>query len=277
VSYQVSRGTPKSAFVPSPVFVGILAVTLVAGWMAWTGYGNVRVDVFLLVVAGWVLSLCLHEYAHAIVAYFAGDRGVAERGYLRLNPLKYTHPVLSIVLPLIAVVLGGIGLPGGAVWVDHAYIRTKAKESLISAAGPATNVVFALLLAVPFILGAGSDVVLFSDGAGGLVVGGSHGAFWVALASLAFLQITASLLNLLPVPGLDGGNIVRPWLSEPYQRAYNLFAPYGFILLFVLLWQSRINVWFFAAVSWIASLIGIPEISGFSLGEFGLSFMRFWS
>jgi Zn-dependent protease len=272
VSYQVSRGAPKSAFIPSPVFVGILALTLVAGWMAWTGYGNVRVDVFLFIVSGWVLSLCLHEYAHAIVAYFAGDRGVADRGYLRLNPLKYTHPVLSIVLPLIAVVLGGIGLPGGAVWVDHAHIRSKAKESLISAAGPATNVVFALLLALPFAFGAGRDIELYSDGSGGFIVGGSHGDFWVALAALAFLQVTASLLNLLPVPGLDGGNIVRPWLSEPYQRAYNLFAPYGFILLFVLLWQSRINVWFFTLVSWLSGLIGVPD----SMGEIGLAYMRFW-
>jgi Zn-dependent protease len=272
VSYQVSRGAPKSAFVPSPVFVGILAVTVVAGWMAWTGYGNVRVDVFLLIVSGWVLSLCLHEYAHAIVAYFAGDRGVADRGYLRLNPLKYTHPVLSIVLPLVAVVLGGIGLPGGAVWVDHAHIRSKVKESLISAAGPATNVVFALILAVPFLFGAGDDVVLLSDGSGGFTIGGSHGDFWVALAALAFLQVTASLLNLLPVPGLDGGNIVQPWLSPPYQRAYNLFAPYGFILLFVLLWQSKINVWFFTLVSWLAGLIGVPD----SMGEIGLAYMRFW-
>jgi Zn-dependent protease len=272
VSYQVSRGAPKSAFVPSPVFVGILAVTAVAGWMTWTGYGNVRVDVFLLIVSGWVLSLCLHEYAHAIVAYFAGDRGVAERGYLRLNPLKYTHPLLSIVLPLIAVVLGGIGLPGGAVWVDHAYIRSKVKESLISAAGPATNVVFALLLALPFALGAGDDVLLFSDGSGGFIIGGSHGAFWAALAALAFLQVTASLLNFLPVPGLDGGNIIHPWLSPAYQRAYNLFAPYGFILLFVLLWQSKINGWFFTLVSWLCTALGVPD----SLGEIGLAYMRFW-
>ena len=274
MSYQVSSPrAPKNAFVPSPVFVGILALTAVAAWMTWTGYGNVRVDVFLLVVAGWVLSLCLHEYAHAIVAYFSGDRGVADRGYLRLNPLKYTHPILSIVLPLVAVILGGIGLPGGAVWVDHQYIRSKAKESLISAAGPATNVVFALLLAIPFAFGAGSDVTVFSDGAGGIIVGGGHGDFWIALAALAFLQVTASLLNFLPVPGLDGGNIWYPWLSEPYQRAFNMFAPYGFILLFVILWQSRINTWFFNAVYWLSELIGIPR----ALSELGYQLMRFWS
>ena len=268
-SFQLSRGTPRSAFVPSPVFVAILALVGVSGWMAWTGYGNTRVDVFLLVISGWVLSLCLHEYAHAIIAYFSGDRGVAERGYLRLNPLKYTHPLLSIVLPLVAVVLGGIGLPGGAVWVDHAHIRSKLKESLISAAGPATNVVFALLLALPFVFGVriegtftGSELVLTE-----------HGEFWLGIAALGFLQVTASLLNLLPVPGLDGGNVLRPWLSPAYRRAYDLFAPYGFILLFVLLWQSKINVWFFDAVNWLCALIGMPP----DLGQVGLIFMRFWS
>ena len=100
-----------------------------------------------------------------------------------------------------------------------------------------------------------------------------HADFWVALAALGFLQVTASILNFIPVPGLDGGNIIRPWLNEQYARAYNLFAPYGFILLFLLLWQSRINVWFFSFVGWIAGAIGIPD----ALGQFGLFWMRFWS
>lgn len=274
MSYQVSVGRPKNAFVPSPVFVGIVALTVVSGWMAWAAFGNVRVDVFLFVICGWLLSLCLHEYAHAIVAYFAGDRGVADRGYLRLNPLKYTNPVLSIVLPIIAVILGGIGLPGGSVWVDHSYIRSKARESLISLAGPATNVLFAVFLAVPFWLGGGAGAGLFQDAStGDVVVGGTHGDFWAALAALAFLQVTASVLNFLPVPGLDGGNIVQPWLSEQYQRVYRLFAPYGFILLFALLWQSRINGYFFSAVGWLADVIGIPN----ELAQIGLLWMRFWS
>jgi len=268
VSYSTSVQPPKNAFVPSPVFVGIVALTAVSGWMAWSAFGNVRVDVFLFVVFGWLLSLCLHEYAHALVAYKCGDRGVAERGYLRLNPLKYTSPLLSIVLPVIVVIIGGIGLPGGAVWVDHAYIRSKAQESLISLAGPATNLFLAVVCAVPFWLGGGQEI-----GFTGSELSGAHADFWVALAALGFLQVTASILNFIPVPGLDGGNIIRPWLNEQYARAYNLFAPYGFILLFLLLWQSRINVWFFSFVGWIAGAIGIPD----ALGQFGLFWMRFWS
>ncbi len=273
MSYEVSQRVPRNAFVPSPIFIGIVALTGVSAWMTWTGFGNVRVDVFLLVICGWLVSLCLHEYAHALVAYFSGDRGVAERGYLRLNPLKYTHPVLSIVLPVVAVILGGIGLPGGAVWVDHAHIGSKLKQSLISAAGPLTNVVFALLLAVPFLIGLGPQIVQNEFGQYQLAGTADHLEFWAALALLAFLQVTASVLNFLPVPGLDGGNMLHPWLSPPYQRAFNLFAPYGFILLFVLLWQSEINRYFFNAVYWLSELIGIPEV----LSQVGFQLMRFWS
>jgi Zn-dependent protease len=267
--FQAARPrAPRNAFVPSPVFVGIVALTVVAGWMTWSAFGNVKVDVFLLVICGWLLSLCLHEYAHAIVAFFSGDHEVAERGYLRLDPLKYTHPLLSIVLPIVAVVLGGIGLPGGAVWVNHEHIGSKVNLSLISAAGPLTNVVFALVLAVPFLAGLSPQIE------GSTLIGdGAHLEFWAALALLAVLQITASVLNLVPVPGLDGGNILQPWLSPPYQRAYNLFAPYGFMLLFVLLWQSQINEVFFTLVYGIGDALGVPP----ALAGEGFTLMRFWS
>jgi Zn-dependent protease len=267
----VSVGTPRNAFVPSPVFVGVLALVGVSGWMSWTGFGNLRFDVFLLVISGWLLSLCLHEYAHAVVAYFSGDRGVAERGYLRLNPLKYTHPLLSIGLPIIAVILGGIGLPGGAVWVDHQHIRSKVRQSLVSLAGPATNIAFALVLAVPFLAGAGEGIRPFRNAGGDIDLTGNHPYFWCGLALLAFLQVTAAVLNLLPVPGLDGGNLVHPWLSEQWKRGYNLMAPYGFILLFALLWQPEINRYFFTAVYWISEGLGVPSV----LSEIEL--MRFWS
>jgi Zn-dependent protease len=273
VTYEpVSTRTPRNAFIPSPVFVGIVAVFLVSAWMTWTGFGNVKVDVFLFVVTGWLVSLCLHEYAHAVVGYFSGDKTVADRGYLRLNPLKYTSPLLSIVLPVVVVILGGIGLPGGAVWVDHQYIRSRLKDSLISAAGPLTNVVLALVLAVPFLVGAGPQVV--AEGGQAFVTGPqTHLEFWSALAALAFLQVTASVLNILPIPGLDGGSILAPWMSPAYQRAWNLFAPYGFILLFLALWQTRLGDWFFTAVFWLSEKIGLSEV----LIQVGLQMMRFWN
>src|SRR5215475_8719305 len=178
-------GVPREAFRPSGLFLCILALFVTSGVMIWTEFGWVPLDAFLFVISGWVLSLCLHEYSHAVAAYRAGDLGVAQRGYLTLNPLKYTHPLLSIVVPLIFVIIGGFGLPGGAVWVDHHYIRNKVHDTLISLAGPATNVLFALIVISPF---------WFVDDPF------NHLDFFSALAFLAFLQVTASVLNLFPIP-----------------------------------------------------------------------------
>jgi Zn-dependent protease len=251
-------GVPREAFHPSPIFLALVALFVTSGAMAWNEFGSVRLDVFLFVVSGWLVSLCLHEYAHAVVAFRAGDIGVAHRGYLTLNPLKYSHPLLSIVLPVVVVLLGGIGLPGGAVWVDRHQIRGRMRHSLVSLAGPATNVLFALLLVVPFAVGI--DVA-------------AHFEFWAGVALLAFLQLTASVLNLMPVPGLDGGNIVQPWLSPQWRRGYDVLAPYGFLLLFALLWNPTIGGWFFRGVFAVGDVIGLPA----GLYVAGLDLIRFWS
>ncbi|MCW3814256.1 site-2 protease family protein [Micromonospora sp. DR5-3] len=250
-------GVPRAAFRPSAIFLALVALFVTSGVMTWNGYGNVRFNVFLFVVSGWLVSLCLHEYGHAVVAYRSGDRDIAHRGYLTLNPLKYTHPLLSIVLPVLVVLLGGIGLPGGAVWVDRHAIPGRLRHSLVSLAGPAINVLFTLVLLAALWLGYGTVGPL---------------PFWAGVGLLAFLQLTASVLNLLPVPGLDGGNMIQPWLSPQYRRMYDLFAPYGFILLFALLWSPRINGWFFGAVFGVADFLGLPP----HLYALGFELIRFW-
>ncbi|WP_213457298.1 site-2 protease family protein [Rhizomonospora bruguierae] len=251
-------GVPRDALRPSGVFLCLVALFITSGAMTWNNFGNVRLDAFLFVLSGWLVSLCLHEYAHAVIAFRSGDVAVAQRGYLTLNPLKYSHWLLSLALPLIAVVLGGIGLPGGAVWVDHGAVRGRLRHTLISAAGPATNVLFALLLAVPFWIGVNSA---------------AHPAFWIALSFLGFLQVTASVLNLVPMPGLDGGNILHPWLPGRYRRGYDAIAPFGFLLLFAMLWNPRVGGWFFTGVYHLADALGLPP----QLYRFGLDLIRFWS
>ncbi|GGL97221.1 MULTISPECIES: site-2 protease family protein [Micromonospora] len=250
-------GVPRAARRPSPIFLALVAIFVACAVLAWHQVGNVRLAVFGFVVSGWLVSLCLHEYAHAVVAFRAGDRSVAHRGYLTLNPFKYTHPLLSVVLPVAVVLLGGIGLPGGAVWVDRHAIPGRLRHTLVSLAGPATNVLFTLVLVVVLRIGTGT--------------GGSI-EFWAGWALLAFLQLTASVLNLLPVPGLDGGNMLQPWLNPQWRRMYDLFAPFGFILLFALLWNPRIGGWFFDAVFALADLLGLPPW----LYATGLDLIRFW-
>ncbi|MFI8068798.1 MULTISPECIES: site-2 protease family protein [unclassified Streptomyces] len=242
----------------SPVFLGIVAVTAVTGWATWTGFAE-RTDiaVFLFVTGAWVVSLCLHEYAHARTALHSGDVSIGAKGYLTLNPLAYTHALLSIVLPVIFVIMGGIGLPGGAVFIERDRIRGRWRHSLISAAGPLTNVLFAIACTAPFWLDA---------------LDGVPAEFLFALAFLALLQVSAAILNFLPVPGLDGYGIIEPWLSHDVKRQIEPFAPFGLLFVFALLWVPQVNAVFFDLVHTVLNGLGVSEVEA----SIGWSLYRFW-
>ncbi|MFG2400586.1 site-2 protease family protein [Streptomyces lydicus] len=243
----------------SPVFLALVAVLAVSGWAVWSGTlaSNTGFAVFLFVVSGWVVSLCLHEYAHARTALHSGDISVEAKGYLTLNPVKYTHALLSIVLPVIFVILGGIGLPGGAVFIERARIKGRWRHSLISAAGPLTNIVFAAVCTAPFWL----------HGLEGVPT-----TFRFALAFLALLQVTAALLNFVPVPGLDGYGVIEPWLSPGLRRQVEPFAPFGLLAVFGLLWVPEVNQVFFDLVDVILRGLGVSRFDTY----FGQEFFRFW-
>jgi Zn-dependent protease len=238
----------RSSIQPSPVFLAIVGATVLCGLVAWR-YGTMtdtpaRVAVFGFVIAGWVLSLCLHEFGHAYLAYRSGDHSVATRGYLTLNPLKYADVTLSFLIPILFILLGGIGLPGGAVWIDRHVINGRLRHSLISAAGPLANALFAIMLAVIF--------KNFADK--------SHGVFWAALAFLAFLQVTAAVLNLLPIPGLDGFGIVEPFLPRRWVDQANAYGGYVFLALIAALWLvPPLNAAFFDGVFAISDALGLGE------------------
>lgn len=245
---------------PSPVFLAIVALTAVGGTVAWLSAQHLRpmayAGVFVFVIFGWLLSLCLHEFGHAYSAWRFGDRDVAVRGYLTLNPLKYSHPLLSLGLPVLFIALGGIGLPGGAVYVQTAFM-TKRQQTLVSLAGPAVNLGFAVLLL--------TLTRLLYDPA--------HSVFWAGVAFLGFLQVTALLLNMLPIPGLDGYGALEPHLSPETRRALQPAKQWGFFILLLLLIAPGLNQWFFATVYWLFELSGVPA----ALSAVGSHLTRFWS
>lgn len=243
---------------PSPIFLGLIALTAVGGVLAWLAGSSVQplsyASVFIFVIAGWLVSLCLHEFGHAVTAWRFGDHDVAVRGYLTLDPRRYSHPVLSLLLPIVVVALGGIGLPGAAVYV-RTWFMTPKRRTLVSLAGPAVNLVLAVLLLV-------LTRLLFDP---------AHEVLWSAVAFLGFLQLTALLLNLLPVPGLDGYDALEPHLSPETQRAVAPAKQWGFfVLLFLLLAASQ---WFFGAVLRLFDFFGVPHV----LVAWGISLTRFWS
>jgi Zn-dependent protease len=246
-------------FQVSPVFLGLVGITILAGLSAYNEWLAPGISVFLFVTGGWVVSLCLHEFGHALVAYLAGDDTVIDKGYLTLNPFKYTHGMLSIVLPILIVVMGGIGLPGGAVYINMGLIRHRYQRSLVSAAGPLATASVALLLSIPF---------LFNHSDSG------HFAFWSALAMLAFLQITGLFFNLLPIPGLDGFGILAPYLPDDILRIAYSFGQFTYILIFALFFYVEpFQEWFWGNILSITGIIGIDPLLFFS----GFELFRFWT
>lgn len=213
----------RELFRPGPVF-GLLAALFVGLCVlaariplegALQGTSS-RLAAVGLVFSGWLVSLCLHEYSHAAVAYLGGDRTVVEKGYLTLDPRKYSDPVLSVILPVVFLLAGGIGLPGGAVWIETHRIRSRHMLSLVSLAGPLANILFgtAIIGLIRMGLFAGSPTLE------------------AALAFLAFLEFATAVLCLLPVPGFDGYHAIEPYLPGPLRA---MLAPVATISVLVVL------------------------------------------
>lgn len=208
----------RTGLMPSPLFLLLLAAAIAGGVLASTDAGPARTGgVVLLVLGGWAASLCLHEFGHALLAYRGGDRSVRAKGYLTLDIRRYTDPVYSLLLPLLLLAAGGIPLPGGAVWIDRGALRSRGVESAVSLAGPLTN----LALGVALVATVTTPALPI-----GLAIG---------LSYLALVQVIAFVINILPVPGLDGFGALEPYLSPPSRRLAATVRPFAPLALFVII------------------------------------------
>jgi Zn-dependent protease len=218
-----------------------------------------RPECFIIVTVLWVLSVCLHEFGHAVVALRGGDYTVRDKGYLTLNPLHYTHPVYSIIMPVVFMLLGGIGLPGGAVYIERHLLRSRAWETGVSLAGPAMNLIFVLLISLLFKTG----IVPSEPG---------HLAS-ISLGFLLQLEVSAILLNLLPVPPLDGFQALAPWLPEDTRERLLAISGQTQWIFFLLLWYVEpLNYAFWNSVYFLSDALGVPA----HLGYEGHQAFQFW-
>jgi Zn-dependent protease len=215
-----------------------------------------KATTFIIVIIGWIFSLCFHEFSHAAVAYYGGDTSVKDKGYLTFNPLKYTHPVYSIVLPVIFLLLGGIGLPGGAVYIETWRLRSKRWETAVALAGPAANLVVAFFLSI---------ILLFAPA--------STSEFWPGLAFLALMQVSAVVLNLIPVPPFDGYRAFSPLLSMDQRARIDQYSAIITLVVFAALWYIPfVNDLFWNVVLWVSTGFRIPAV----LALQGLNLFQFW-
>jgi Zn-dependent protease len=203
--------------------------------------------VFAFVMVGWILSVMVHEFSHAATAWLGGDRTVAEKGYLSFDPRRYGDLGVSLVIPLLALVMGGIGFPGGAVYIRNDLIRSRLWRSATSLAGPAATLVILLVLTFGLSFWAGWGV----EGPGSVALFG-------ALTVLAFLQAMGLILNLLPIPGLDGFGAIRPFLPAsltPHIRKAEGLVMVG--LLLVIFWVPGASAALFRAAAALSAVLGL--------------------
>ncbi len=255
--YSTDQLAP-GAVRPSPIFYLVVLLTAVSAWLTTTTIVSAGVAVFLFILAAWTLSLIFHEFAHAFVAWRSGDRSIEQRGYLTLDPRKYAHPLLSLVLPIVFIIMGGIALPGGAVMINRAALNN-TQATMVALAGPLTNLAF----------GAVSLLVVAND----LIDPVTQPTLAAAVAFFGFLQIIVFVLNMLPIPGLDGYAAIEPSLPESTQQLMRPVRNYAFlILIFLLFYAEWARDLFWNLVFTVVDPFGVDRF----LFQDGLDLFRFW-
>lgn len=211
--------------LPSPVFLALLGVTALGGWLAWN-----RNDPgpFVLVLGAWLLSIVVHEWSHAALACRWGARNLQGSGLLSFNPFRFPDRFLSVILPSVYLILGGFGLTGPAHAPDDA-VESRAKRSIAAAVGPVVNLVFAAIITTVVVIVLSGQI--------------TDSWFWSALILLAFVQATAGVIALLPIPGLDGFAVIAPylpqrWAARGLSDGARTYAP---IVVFALLWFPPVH------------------------------------
>lgn len=235
------------------IFPAVCIATAIAAVLAHRGDSPVGVWVFATVLGGWVITLCLHEFAHAATALAGGDQSVRRSGYLTLNPARYVDTSNSLIIPIVLLAIGGIPLPGGAVMVRPGSFRYRWWGSVVAAAGPVTNLVAGVALA--------------------LVAAQLDSAMGAALSFLALLQFVAGLLNLLPLPGFDGYGILSPYMPRPLTAALGRWGAWIPIAVFgVIFFVPGAMTVLFDAGYGLLSLAGGSD----RLASIGAGLFQFW-
>ena len=194
-------------------------------------YSLPAIDIAQIFISLIVLlfSLTVHEMAHAWTADRLGDPTARLLGRVSLNPMVHADPIGTILFPLIAMV-SGAPLIGWAkpVPVNLRYLRHPRRDYVIvAAAGPASNLVMALAASVLLVILPVSPHTLGEPNVSVPIA--------AILSQLMRLNVLLAVFNMIPIPPLDGGNVLAGLLPPSLASAFNQVRPYGFLLLYALI------------------------------------------
>jgi Zn-dependent protease len=186
-------------------------------------------QIFLVFIV-LLFSLSVHEAAHAWTADRLGDPTSRLLGRVSFNPLVHVDPIGTILFPLLAIATG-VPLIGWAkpVPVNVQKLRNHRRDYvLVAAAGPASNLTLAVIAAIALKLMPVSPVTLGQPNV------------TVPIASMLsralYINVLLAVFNMIPIPPLDGGNVIGGLLPRPLAYRFDaLIRPYGFILLYALM------------------------------------------
>jgi Zn-dependent protease len=189
-----------------------------------------------------LLSLSFHEAAHAWTANRLGDPTARQLGRITLNPLAHIDWIGTVLFPLVAM-MSNLPLIGWAkpVPVDPRNLRDPRRDfAIVALAGPVSNLILALAIA---------PLVALASGGGSLLA--SRGVYWMARA--VELNVVLAVFNLIPVPPLDGGNVLAGVLPYSAARAFAQVRQYGFIILYALMLSGILGRFIFPIADTITS------------------------
>ncbi|NKB46464.1 MAG: site-2 protease family protein [Legionellales bacterium] len=180
----------------------------------------------------WLLpilfAITLHEVAHGWVAYRLGDPTAKLLGRLTLNPLRHIDWLGTVLLPILILIISQFQFTFGwakPVPVNAHNLRSQRQMIYVAAAGPLANFLMAIAWAVIARLGVAWDPQIHSF-ALFMVYAGHAGVL---------INLVLMVLNLLPIPPLDGSRVISHLLPARYAYLYNKIEPFGFLILLVLL------------------------------------------